>query len=73
MKNICGVSVLDHKFEQLKRYNIAEIFDPTPTDMAQQVKKKLAEPGNPDAAPSIKTELSQDTATDSPAASMDMS
>lgn len=39
--------------------------------MAQQVKKKIAEPENPDAAPSIKTELSQDSTTVSPA--MDMS
>lgn len=64
---------MGHKFDQLKRYNIAEIFDPTPTDMAQQVKKKIAEPDNPDAAPSIKTELSQDNATDPPAATMDES
>lgn len=32
MQNICGVSVVDHRFEELKRYNIAEIFDPTPQE-----------------------------------------
>ncbi|KAK3698308.1 hypothetical protein LTR37_017016 [Vermiconidia calcicola] len=29
-QNVCGVSVLDNSFERLKRYNLAEIFDPTP-------------------------------------------
>lgn len=27
---MCGVSVLDNDFERLKRFNLAEIFDPTP-------------------------------------------
>lgn len=31
-KHICGVSVVDNSFERLKRYNISEIFDPTPKD-----------------------------------------
>jgi hypothetical protein len=31
-QNICGVSVVDHRFEELKRYNISEIFDPTPKE-----------------------------------------
>lgn len=31
-QNICGVSVVDHRFEELKRYNLAEIFDPTPKE-----------------------------------------
>lgn len=29
-KNICGVSVVGSDFEELKRYNLSEIFDPTP-------------------------------------------
>ena len=34
-QNICGVSVIDHRFEELKRYNISEIFDPTPREEAK--------------------------------------
>ncbi|WPG97963.1 Hypothetical protein R9X50_00074600 [Acrodontium crateriforme] len=33
-QNICGVSVVDNNFERLKRYNVAEIFDPTPKESA---------------------------------------
>lgn len=29
VQNVCGVSVVDGSFERLKRYNLAEIFDPT--------------------------------------------
>ncbi|CZT18669.1 related to P.falciparum dihydropteroate synthase [Ramularia collo-cygni] len=29
-QHVCGVSVVDSDFERLKRYNISEIFDPTP-------------------------------------------
>ncbi|KAK5173094.1 uncharacterized protein LTR77_003216 [Saxophila tyrrhenica] len=29
-QNICGVSVVDDSFERLKRFNLAEIYDPTP-------------------------------------------
>jgi hypothetical protein len=38
-QNICGVSVVDHRFEELKRYNISEIFDPTPKEDAPKVEK----------------------------------
>lgn len=31
-QNVCGVSVIDNSFERLKRYNISEIFEPTPKD-----------------------------------------
>ncbi|CAK4034219.1 related to dihydropteroate synthase [Lecanosticta acicola] len=31
-QNVCGVSVFDDSFEKLKRYNISEIFDPTPRE-----------------------------------------
>jgi hypothetical protein len=37
-QNICGVSVVDHRFEELKRYNISEIFDPTPKEEAKAEK-----------------------------------
>jgi tRNA acetyltransferase TAN1 len=30
VKNICGMSVVGSDFEELKRFNLAEIFDPTP-------------------------------------------
>jgi hypothetical protein len=33
-KNVCGVSVLDDSFERLKRYNLAEIYSPTPVSKA---------------------------------------
>ena len=36
MQNICGVSVVDHRFEELKRYNISEIFDPTPKEAVKE-------------------------------------
>jgi hypothetical protein len=29
-QHVCGMSVLDGSFERLKRYNLAEIYDPTP-------------------------------------------
>ncbi|KAK1808365.1 hypothetical protein LTR12_017272 [Friedmanniomyces endolithicus] len=32
-QNICGISVVDDSFERLKRYNLAEIFDPTPKEV----------------------------------------
>ena len=39
-QNICGVSVVDHRFEELKRYNISEIFDPTPKEEAVRAEDK---------------------------------
>jgi tRNA acetyltransferase TAN1 len=45
LQNICGVSVVDHRFEELKRYNIAEIFDPTPKEEAAKVEKGGDEAG----------------------------
>jgi hypothetical protein len=41
-QNICGVSVVDHRFEELKRYNISEIFDPTPKEEAPKVRGEAA-------------------------------
>ncbi|KAI5361205.1 Putative THUMP domain-containing protein [Septoria linicola] len=31
-QHICGISVVDNDFERLKRYNISEIFEPTPKE-----------------------------------------
>lgn len=42
-QNICGVSVVDHRFEELKRYNIAEIFDPTPKEAPKEAVKDKKE------------------------------
>ncbi|KAK5686156.1 hypothetical protein LTS10_002270 [Elasticomyces elasticus] len=35
-QNICGISVVDDSFERLKRFNLAEIFDPTPKESPQE-------------------------------------
>ncbi|KAI6801276.1 hypothetical protein KC361_g1892 [Hortaea werneckii] len=40
-QNICGVSVVNNDFERLKRFNIAEIVDPTPADAVKQVQQAL--------------------------------
>ncbi|KAK3703543.1 hypothetical protein LTR37_014390 [Vermiconidia calcicola] len=39
-QNVCGVSVLDDSFERLKRYNLAEIFDPTPANENANAERK---------------------------------
>lgn len=31
-KNLCGMSVVGHDFERLKRYNLSEIYEPTPKE-----------------------------------------
>ncbi|OQO12408.1 hypothetical protein B0A48_03050 [Cryoendolithus antarcticus] len=36
-QNICGVSVIDRRFEELKRYNLSEIFEPTTKESTQAV------------------------------------
>ncbi|EMD00041.1 hypothetical protein BAUCODRAFT_363290 [Baudoinia panamericana UAMH 10762] len=41
--NICGVSVVNNTFEDLKRFNLAEIFDPTAKEAAEEGKKTLAQ------------------------------
>lgn len=30
LQSICGISVVPNDYESLKRYNLAEIFEPTP-------------------------------------------
>ena len=34
-QNMCGMSVVGSDYEELKRYNLAEIYDPTPPKQAQ--------------------------------------
>jgi tRNA acetyltransferase TAN1 len=34
VQNICGVSVVGSDFDKLKKYNLAEIFEPTPKPAA---------------------------------------
>ena len=29
-KNVCGMSVVSKDFEKFKRFNLAELYDPTP-------------------------------------------
>ena len=60
-QNICGVSVVDHRFEELKRYNISEIFDPTPKEEAKVEKRDDGEDGEK-ASEAAKDEKSVDTA-----------
>lgn len=49
LQNICGVSVVDTAFDELKRFNLAEIYDPTPREVHQEVKETL-EQAHADAA-----------------------
>ncbi|PPJ59321.1 hypothetical protein CBER1_04238 [Cercospora berteroae] len=35
-QHICGVSVVDNDFERLKRFNISELFEPTPKEQAKE-------------------------------------
>ncbi|KAK5108625.1 hypothetical protein LTR62_008116 [Meristemomyces frigidus] len=48
-QNICGVSVVDNSFERLKRFNLAEIFDPTPNEADKDVKDISDKPTNSEA------------------------
>lgn len=50
-QNICGVSVVDASFERLKRFNIAEIYDPTPQDTVKEGRKQSAESAKDEAGP----------------------
>lgn len=34
-QNICGVSVVGSDYDKLKRYNLAEIFEPTPKPVVE--------------------------------------
>ena len=70
LQNICGVSVVDSDFERLKRYNLAEIFEPTPKEVVQQVKETLAEPSAP--SPPIEKEGDEMAPVRSTSSSMDL-
>ncbi|KAL9528115.1 hypothetical protein SMMN14_08424 [Sphaerulina musiva] len=35
-QHICGISVVDNDFERLKRYNISELYEPSPKEQQQQ-------------------------------------
>jgi tRNA acetyltransferase TAN1 len=41
VQSICGISVVPNDYEALKRYNLAEIFEPSPKE---QPKKKIEAP-----------------------------
>ncbi|KAK1077553.1 hypothetical protein LTR33_007991 [Friedmanniomyces endolithicus] len=53
-QNICGISVVDDSFERLKRYNLAEIFEPTPKE---ELNKAQATPEEPEGAIDDSTEI----------------
>ncbi|KAF2219876.1 hypothetical protein BDZ85DRAFT_204729, partial [Elsinoe ampelina] len=40
LKNICGISVVGPDYDRLKRYNLQEIFDPTPEKHAAEEKHR---------------------------------
>ncbi|KAK3071429.1 hypothetical protein LTR53_008633 [Teratosphaeriaceae sp. CCFEE 6253] len=42
-KNICGVSVIDSSFERLKRFNLAELFDPTTKEVQKKIETVLTD------------------------------
>ena len=47
--------MVDHRFEELKRYNISEIFDPTPKEEA--VKEKQQQQDNEKKAEEVTAEV----------------
>ncbi|KAI5277154.1 Nop-domain-containing protein [Aureobasidium subglaciale] len=59
--SICGISVVPNDYDALKRYNLAEIFEPTPKE---QPKKKVEAP-KVESAEASKTEV--DVKTETPA------
>ncbi|RMX78562.1 hypothetical protein D0869_08993, partial [Hortaea werneckii] len=64
-QNICGVSVVNNDFEKLKRFNIAEIVDPTPADAVKQVQQALSKPAeNPQDQPAGTADVQGLTASD---------
>ncbi|KAI7238295.1 hypothetical protein KC330_g2655 [Hortaea werneckii] len=64
-QNICGVSVVNNDFEKLKRFNIAEIVDPTPADAVKQVQQALSKPAEtPQDQPAGTADVQGPTVTD---------
>ncbi|KAF2085331.1 hypothetical protein K490DRAFT_75190 [Saccharata proteae CBS 121410] len=41
-KNVCGMSVVGQDFERLKRYNLAEIYEPTAKESAKESAKETS-------------------------------
>lgn len=39
IQNVCGMAVVPSDFEELKRYNLAEIFDPSPKEQPKSKKE----------------------------------
>ncbi|TKA32149.1 hypothetical protein B0A50_01397 [Salinomyces thailandicus] len=76
-QNICGISVVDNTFEDLKRFNLTEIYDPTPSDAAKHVREALAKPADDDATAGAASQATAKGPTneheDAPAATMDLS
>lgn len=48
MKHVCGVCVVDTDYERLKRYNISEIYEPTPPQEPNVAATAKAEKGAQD-------------------------
>lgn len=42
-RNVLGVSVVDGEYERLKRYNLAEIYEPTPRQVGEGAAAEGAE------------------------------
>lgn len=57
MQSICGISVIPNDYDALKKYNLAEIFEPTPKE---QPKKKI-EAAKEQPAEDVKMEVEEKT------------
>lgn len=57
MQSICGISVIPNDYDALKKYNLAEIFEPTPKE---QPKKKIEAPKE-QPAEDVKMEVEEKT------------
>ena len=51
MKNIVGMSVVGSDYDELKQYNLAEIYDPTPKSKAKTSIGAASEVKDKDASP----------------------
>ncbi len=45
-QNVCGMSVVGSDYDLLKRYNLAEIYDPTPKEREKQAGTEAEGAGN---------------------------
>ena len=55
---------MDHRFEELKRYNISEIFDPTPKEAVKEDKAEVTAEVEAEAVPTVAGAESGAAATD---------